>query len=393
MRSGPVSPVRAAGLGWLAALLILTGCTSATDGGPASSTTLPTTRATGQSLRAEVVADGLSHPWDLAELPDGSFLLDERGGRLLRLANGATSEIRAELSDLFAQGETGLMGLVLDPDFADNRRFYTCQGKTAQHDIRVISWRLAPDNASAERVEDPLASGLALNSGRHGGCRLLFDGSGALLISAGDAAQGQNPQSLTRLGGKVLRVNAADGSPAADNPFRTAADPRTRLIYSYGHRNIQGLALRPGTDQLYAAEHGPSIDDEVNLLQAGGNYGWNPVGSGGYNESVPMTDPSIAGAVPAVWSSGDPTVAVSGATFLNGRQWGRYDGRLAVATLRGTHLMLLSLDAAGRVTGVERALENSYGRLRTVRQGSDGALYVLTDNGEDDKVLRVTLGG
>lgn len=364
---------------------------SSTDGTPAA--------AAGE-LTVEVVAEGLSNPWDIAPLPDGSFLVDERAGRLVIIdPDGTVTEVTADLDDLYARGETGLMGLVLDPAFAENRRFYTCQGNADANDIRVIAWRLSDDGSAAERVDDPLVDGLLLSTGRHGGCRLLFDADGALLISAGDAARGGAPQSLTELGGKVLRVDPTDGSPAEGNPFLDGslpegADEATRLIYTYGHRNVQGLALRPGTEQVIASEHGPSVDDEINVLAPGGNYGWDP-GPGGYDESVPMTDPAIEGAIPAVWSSGSPTVAVSGATFLDGAQWGPYDGRLAVATLRGTHLMLVDLAEDGTVRDVERpaALDGTYGRLREVVQGNDGALYVVTDNGSDDQLLRVTVDG
>lgn len=409
-RRRPVGRARGAGLG-VGALLcsaLLVGCgttdtaptatpeSSGTESAGAESST-PGSSTPGSSTigrwTVEVVTEGLDHPWDIAPLPDGSFLVDERAGRLLRIApSGDVNEVEADFDDLFARGETGLMGLVVDPDFATNRRFYTCQGNSDADDIRVISWQLSDDAASARRIDDPLVSGLELSStGRHGGCRMLFDG-GALLISAGDAARGTTPQSLTELGGKVLRVDPADGSPVDGNPFVDSDDPATRLILTHGHRNIQGLALRPGSGQVVAAEHGPSIDDEINVLIPGGNYGWDP-GPDGYDESVPMTDPEISGAIPAVWSSGSPTLAVSGATFLDGPQWGGYDGWLAVATLKASQLMLVDMAPDGTVRAVERPaeLDGSHGRLREVVQGNDGALYVVTDNG-DDALLRVTLG-
>ncbi|WP_066905732.1 PQQ-dependent sugar dehydrogenase [Millisia brevis] len=390
--------------GGLLSAAVLAGCGVAEDSAESttspqrSSTTQPSTSGgpsdpTG-AWTVEVVADGLANPWDVAQLPDGSFLVDERAGRLVVIdPDGAVTEVDADFDDLFARGETGLMGLVVDPAFDDNRRFYTCQGNADADDIRVISWRLSDDRRSAQRLDDPLVSGLVLSTGRHGGCRLAFDDTGSLLISAGDAAIGTTPQSLTDLGGKVLRVDPADGSPAAGNPFADSADAATRLIFTYGHRNVQGLALRPDSGQIVAAEHGPSIDDEINVLVPGGNYGWDP-GAGGYDESVPMTDLDIPGAIPAVWSSGSPTVAVSGATFLDGPQWGRYDGWLAIATLRGSHLMLVELAPDGTVATVERPaeLDGTRGRLREVLQGDDGALYVVTDNGDDDVLLRVTPG-
>ena len=370
---------------------VLGGCSQATS---PTRTSQPTTSPAGPGLKVDVLSDELEYPWDVVQLPDGSLLVDEREGKLVRIADGRTTPVKADLSDLYAHGETGLMGLVLDPGFAHNRRFYTCQGNAPAHDIRVIAWTLAPDNSEARRVDDPLVRGLELSSGRHGGCRLLFDSTGALLISAGDAAVGRNAQDLTRLGGKVLRVNAVDGSPAAGNPFLDAENPKTRLIYSYGHRNVQGLALRPGSDQVLEAEHGPDRDDEVNVLRAGGNYGWNPVGSSpaDYDESVPMTDPAIKGSIPAVWSSGSSTVAISGAAFLEGEQWGELNGRLAVAALKGEHLMLLDLAGDGTVRSVTvpKELDQTHGRLRAARTGADGALYLTTDNGVDDQVLRVS---
>ena len=176
----------------------------------------------------------------------------------------------------------------------------------------------------------------------------------------------------------MLRVDAATGE---------------REVWTLGHRNVQGLAIRPGTGQVFAVEHGPDRDDEVNLLQPGGNYGWNPDGGGRYDESVPMTDPAITGAIPAVWSSGETTLATSGATFLDGAQWGAYDGLLLVGLLKSQGVLALRLDDDGALVEQFRLpeLDGVFGRLRSVVQGNDGALYVTTDNGSnEDKLLRVT---
>ena len=375
--------------------LLVAGCTSVKagpDGGPAAVTgTVP--------LDVTVVADGLNHAWDVAQAPDGTLLADERSGGLTAvLPDGDVREVRADFGDLFARGETGLMGLTLDPAFTGNRRFYTCQGVQdgAGASIAVVAWTVTDDWSAATRVADPLVGGIPVNegSGRHGGCRLRFAADGALLIGTGDNARGPNAQDLGTLAGKVLRVDAATGRPAEGNPFAGRADPDSAYIWTYGHRNVQGLAVRPGTGQVFAAEHGPARDDEVNLLRPGGNYGWDPDGAGGYDESVPMTDPDIPGAVPAVWSSGDPTIAPSGAGFLDGPQWGDYDGLLLLGVLKGQGVLALRLDAAGSVTEQFRLpeLEGSYGRIRSVQQGIDGALYVTTDNGGNrDVLLRVTV--
>lgn len=339
------------------------------------------------SLNVATLVSGLSNPWDIAFTPDGTMLFTERPGRLsARLPDGTVRTLSADFGDLFVSGETGLLGLAVDPDFAANRRIYTCQGAVGPQ-VKVVAWQLDAGVTAATRVTDPLVGGLPSTSGRHGGCRLRFDATGALLIGTGDAAVGAHPQNLASLGGKVLRVDAASGAPAAGNPFLADPNPATRLIYSYGHRNVQGLALR-ADGQIFEVEHGPDRDDEVNLLQAGANYGWNPVP--GYNESVPMT---ASGATGARWASGSPTVAPSGATFLNGSAWRGYSGALAVATLKGTALRVQFYDGAGNLVGevLPAALNGTLGRLRAATQGPDGALYLSTDNGGGaDRIVRVS---
>lgn len=380
--------------------VVLVGCADPeqqTSSGPSSTADGPSTAPEVElpELSVEVLAEGLTDPWDLARAPDGTIVFDQRGGGLSTIApeGGAVRPVEADLDDLFASGETGQMGLVLDPDFAADRRFYTCQGYNGSTpDIRVISWQMSADYASAQRIDDPLVSGLPLSSGRHGGCRLRFDADGALHIGTGDAAIGSNPQDLESLGGKTLRVDPGTGAPWPDNPFVDAGgDP---LIYSYGHRNVQGLALQPDSGQMFAAEHGPGIDDEINLLEGGGNYGWNPVGADpeDYDESVPMTDPAIEGALPAVWSSGDPTIATSGSTFLEGADWGPYEGLLLVGLLAGEGILVLQLDDSDGLVTASRlpGFDGTYGRIRTVQLGGDGALYVTSSNGGDDVILRVT---
>ena len=197
-------------------------------------------------------------------------------------------------------------------------------------DVRVLRWRLTSDTTA---VSDgaPVVTGIPLSSGRHSGCRLRFGTDGYLYVGTGDAAVGTNPQNLASLGGKVLRVGW-DGSIPADNPF-FGRGGNARYVFNYGHRNVQGLALRPGTNELWTAEHGTDRDDEVNLVVKGDNYGWDPVP--GYDESTPMTDlTKFPTATSAMWRSGFPTVATSGATFLTDPRWGAWRGALAVARSR-----------------------------------------------------------
>ena len=344
-------------------------------------------RALAPKITVVELVSNLTRPWDIAFTPDGTMLFTQLSGVLSsRTADGIVHTVTANFSDLRAEGETGLMGIVVDPDFASNRRFYTCQGHTGP-EIQVIAWTINADYTAATRVADPLVGGLPASGGRHGGCRLRFGADDYLWIATGDAATGTVPQDLTSLGGKVLRVNGSTGAAAPGNPFGSR-------VYTYGHRNVQGIALRPGTSQMWTVEHGPTRDDEINLLTAGGNYGWDPVP--GYNESVPMTDlVKFPGAIKAKWSSGNPTLATSGGIFLDSADWDAWNGRLAVATLKASKLYIFEFAADGTFVSrvVVPELHGTYGRLRTPMLGPDGALYLTTSNGGvADKILKVVPG-
>ncbi|HEU0088684.1 MAG TPA: PQQ-dependent sugar dehydrogenase [Pseudonocardiaceae bacterium] len=381
--------------------------------GPPTSATggVPTTAASGP-IQVEVVAAGLKHAWDLGFLPDGAALVTERPARIRLLSStrpGArVTEVVADLGDVYVQGEGGLMGLVVHPNFAQTRRFTTCQ--THQEggrpvDVRLVTWELAGDGRQARRVADPLVAGLPLNpSGRHSGCRPTLGPDGALYVGTGDSATAAVSQDRTRLGGKVLRIDLRTGGPPPGNPFADSPNPAERLVFTYGHRNVQGVAVQPGTGRIFTAEHGPDVDDEINILRAGGNYGWDPSRGGSqlyYDERVPMTDLSrFPAAVPAVWNSGGQTEAICGDEFIadspgKDLRWGKLQGLLAVTALKGSKLLLMRLnpDATVAQVGQLPQLDGTFGRLRAVRRGPDGALYVTTSNGDDDKVLRVAPAG
>jgi glucose/arabinose dehydrogenase len=343
------------------------------------------------TLTAQTLVGGLSHPWGLSFTPSRSIIWTERGGRIMRRrTNGAVNQLAANLSDLRVSGETGLMGVAVDPRFNANRRIYTCQGWTngSSSDVRVIPWVANGDGTALAR-QAPIVTGLPASSGRHGGCRLRFDSSNRLYVGTGDAAIGTTPQSLTSMGGKVLRVDPDTGAGVAGNPFASSGNAVTRRIWSYGHRNVQGLAFRPADGLLWSAEHGPDRDDELNRIRRGGNHGWDPVP--GYNEAVPMTDTGkYPDAVRAPWSSGVPTVATSGITWLDGAQWEGWDDRLVVATLKGESLLVMRPEANGTMTQVARIYQGSFGRIRTAQLGPDGLLYITTSNGSNDRIIRIT---
>jgi glucose/arabinose dehydrogenase len=237
-------------------------------------------------------------------------------------------------------------------------------------------------------VADPLVGGIDGTSGRHGGCQLRVDADGYLRVSTGDAAFGTNPQDLQSLAGKTLRVDRMTGAGVTGNPF--IGVPGDDRIFTYGHRNVQGLALHR-SGRVFSVEHGTTRDDEINEVTTPGNYGWDPVPLP-YNESVPMTDTTkFPEAVEALWSSGFPTIATSGATFLQGAAWGEWRGTLAVATLKDSSLHLFAFDGGDLVeVAVPAELDGTRGRLRGAELGPGRALYLTTDRGSgNDVILRV----
>jgi glucose/arabinose dehydrogenase len=362
---------------WITLCLACIGC----DGNGCGPTGCSSGGPTDIRLEVDDFLTGLDKPWDIAWLPNGTVLLTERPGRLRVYSDGPGADpIIIPLTDVIARGEGGMMGLEVDPDFASNGFVYVCTTSTAgvDDDVRLLRITLSRPNGDSVVERRDIVTGMPYSTGRHSGCRPRFGPDGHLWVGTGDAAIGGTPQSDESLGGKVLRIDR-DGVAAEDNPGGMR-------WYSKGHRNIQGMAFR--TDGIgMSAEHGPTVDDEINLLVSG-NFGWDPVP--GYNESVPMTDlEKFPDAVEAAWSSGSPTLAVAGATFIEGSAWGNWNGVLAVATLKAEHLHIYFVDSEGRIDEEERVIEDQ-GRLRSPRQGPDGLLYITTDGGGGDgKVLRV----
>jgi glucose/arabinose dehydrogenase len=337
------------------------------------------------TLSVETIVSGLKNPWDTAFLPDSTLLFSEREGEVSKLIAGRKVVIQ-KIDDVQAQGEGGLTGLALDSDFMGNRYLYTCYNSTAG-DVRVVRWQL---NESLTELNDKkvLVDGIPSNSsGRHSGCRLKSAADGALWVGTGDAAQSSHPQDLRSLGGKILHVTR-DGEAIEGN-----IESGDKRIFNYGHRNIQGITLfdKP-VDGVYgfSIEHGSNENDEVNLITSG-NFGWDPLPP--YDESVPMTDlGKFPDAIQALWSSGESTIAPSGGDIVRGENWGRYNGALAMAVLKNQQLRMLTFDLKNdyKLTNEETFFERDFGRIRSATMGPDGNLYLTTDNGIDDKILRVT---
>lgn len=336
-------------------------------------------------LTSQPVVTGLSNIWDVAFIPDGTMIITERAGEISTVKNGKKVSL-LKVPGVNVRGEGGLLGLTVDPDFVKNRFIYACYN--SQSDIRVSRWKMDISQSILQEQAE-IVTGLPQNTndfpGRHSGCRPRFGADGNLWVGTGDAAIGTSPQDPKSLGGKILRVDrngkAVDGN---------LGDPYDSRIYSYGHRNIQGLAMFSAVKNGsygYNAEHGSDRDDELNHLLPG-NFGWDPVP--GYNEAVSMTDvQKFPQAIIPVWRSGKPTIAPSGATILTGSQWRDWEGAVALAVQKGRHVRVLQLDNKGFVKDEVKILD-SFGRIRSVVMGPNNNLYLATDNGKgEDMVVQV----
>jgi len=335
------------------------------------------------NISPSVIASGLNKPWDVAVSEEGEVFFVEKAGNVGTISGGELKRI-GKIDDVVSRGEGGLMGMTLDPDFSSNRLLYVCFN--TQSDVTLARFKIDQEEPSLSERKDLVVGMPSNESGRHSGCRPRFASDGTLFVGTGDAAKGENPQDPHSLGGKILRIDRA-GKGVSGNQ----GGQYDERIYSYGHRNTQGLTMFDDVKDNsygYSVEHGPDTDDEINSLVPG-NFGWNPIP--GYNESVPMTDQfKFPDAIAAVWSSGKPTLAPSGATMIYGNQWGAWNGSLAVAMLKGNQVRIFIFDREGKISSETKILDN-IGRVRSIVQGPDGLLYVTTDNGNNqDEIIRVT---
>ena len=355
------------------------------------------TRAPGvkteQAMTHTVVASGLVHPWGLAALPDGRWLVTEKPGRLrIITAQGQVGEPVAGLPAVDARGQGGLLDVIVGPSFAQDRMIYWSYAEPREggNATSVARGRLLDDGSRVENVQVIFRALPVYDGDKHFGSSLAFAPDGKLFITLGERSDKPMRPQAQDLGshmGKTIRINA-DGTVPQDNPFvgRAGALPE---IWSLGHRNVQGVAVQPGTGTIWTIEHGTRGGDEVNLDKAGANYGWPDAAygveyaGGQINSGATQKD----GTEQPVYYW-DPVIAPGGATFYQGAMFPGWDGNLLVAGLKEKHIARLVIQN-DRVVGEERLLTDLGERIRDVAVGADGSVWAITDE-QNGKLVRLS---
>lgn len=328
------------------------------------------------TVKLDTIATGLDVTWGMAFLPDGSILATERDGKLYQIKDRKNTEITG-VPDVVAQGQGGLLDVALHPDFAKNQFIYLSYSKpkAGKATTAVMRARLKGNELTEQQV---IFEALPYSStGHHYGSRLVFDKDNYLFISVGERGnERENPQSLDNALGKIHRVRD-DGSIPADNPFK-GKDGKSTSLYTYGNRNPQGMVLHPVTGALWETEHGPRGGDEINIITPGINYGW-PLTSYGINyDGTTLTDKTTAPGIKEPVKYWIPSIAPSGNAFVTGDRYKPWKGALLTGSLRFRYLNITYLDGI-KVIGEEKLLQN-IGRLRDVRVGPDGYIYVAVED-------------
>jgi glucose/arabinose dehydrogenase len=355
---------------------------------PAAAQTFPSSAG---NLSVETIASGLTNPWALAFLPDGRMLVTERPGRLRIVGrDGKLAPAVAGVPAVRASGQGGLHDVVLDRGFLTNKTIYFCYAEPAAGGGRTAMARAKLNDGDAPKLDDVkviFRQEGPLSSGNHYGCRIVQGRDGNLWLTMGDHfTYRDEAQNLANHIGKIVRVTP-DGGVPPDNPFVDRKDAKPE-IWSYGHRNSQGAALHPQTGKLWEHEHGPRGGDEINIPLAGRNYGWPVIGYGIDYSGAKIHETTAKAGMEQPVKYWVPSIAPSGMAFYTGFLLPGWRGNLFVGALAGQMLVRLELDGE-TVTREERLLTNLRERIRDVRQGPDGALWLLTDS-SNGKLLRLT---
>ncbi|MDR5589882.1 PQQ-dependent sugar dehydrogenase [Christiangramia sp. SM2212] len=325
----------------------------------------------------EMVVEGLKIPWGFTFLPDNSMLITEKNGDIIHFKNGTKTQVKGG-PEVYDRGQGGLLDVVLHPDYNNNGWIYfsyaSKEGEGDGGNTAIMRAKLNGDQLTSKEVLYKASPNTT--KGQHFGSRIAFDKEGYLYFSAGERGERDvNPQDITRDNGKVYRLND-DGTVPSDNPF-IGEENAVEAIYSYGHRNPQGMILNPETGEIWVHEHGPKGGDEINVVKKGANFGWPVVTYGENYSGTPITDersrPNMADPI-FYWL---PSIAPSGFAYVTSDKFPELKGNLLVGSLKFQYLELLNLDGK-KITKRTKLLEDS-GRMRDVRQGPDGNIYVAIE--------------
>ncbi|GGF79812.1 PQQ-dependent sugar dehydrogenase [Alteromonas lipolytica] len=339
-----------------------------------------------EKLAVNELATGLDHPWGMTFLPSGEMLITERSGQIRRFnfATGLSKPLDG-VPAVAAANQGGLLDITVDPDFANNQQIYFCYSRPTTGGSSSSVAKATLNANGLTDVKDIFVADSVVDNGFHFGCRLAFDQSNHLFVTLGDRykymKEAQNPANHY---GKIVRIKS-DGSVPADNPF---ADGKAPEVYSYGHRNVQGLTIHLQTGEVWAMEHGPKGGDEVNLIKAGNNYGWPVITYGiDYNGSI-ISDKTAQQGMEQPVLYWDPSIAPSGMTFYHGDLFKDWQGDLLVGALKFRHLRRISFNETGEVESQTEYLRDRNERIRDVEVGPNGMIYLLTDE-DNGKLLQV----
>ncbi|MBO9151745.1 PQQ-dependent sugar dehydrogenase [Chitinophaga sp. GCM10012297] len=347
---------------------------------------------TAMAYEGKVLTSDLKNPWGITTLPDGRFLITQKKGTMrIVTPDGKVSDSITGLPAVNSAGQGGLLGLRVDPDFASNRTVYWVFSENLPEGnlTAVAKGKLSADEKKIEGATVIYRATPAYKGTLHYGGRILIDKSGNLVISTGERSDLETrpqAQDLKSGLGKVIRITK-EGQPAPGNPFEGKADARPEL-FSYGHRNVQGLAFHPVTGDLWETEFGPRGGDELNRVEAGKNYGW-PTITYGIEYSGKKVGDSIqqkAGLEQPVYYW-DPVISPSGITFYSGDAMPEWKNNLFISGLSSTHIARIVIEN-NKVVGEERLLENEKERFRDITEGKDGALYAITDGGKLYRIFK-----
>ena len=365
----------------IATALTLTGIATVSHG---AAQTFTSDKAT---FQLETIAEGLAHPWALAFLPDGSQLVTERNGQLRRIRDGRLQKVPIEgLPDLVVSGQGGLLDVILHPDFENNQTLFLSYAHKVSRE--GMTTRVARATLQGDRLEDVEVIFEAMPRGdtsRHFAGRMEFDAEGRLYVAVGDRGKMDRAQLTDDDAGGVHRITI-EGDPAPGNPFLDDSAVNDSF-FTYGNRNIQGMTIHPETGEIWSNEHGPRGGDEINIIRAGNNYGWPTVTYGIDYSGATISNKTTMEGVTDPLHYWDPSIAPSGMAFYTGEQFPEWQGDLFVGALKMRKLVRLRIEDE-KVIEEEDLLTDLGERIRDVRMGPDGALWLLTDS-SDGKVYRI----